>query len=65
MLYPVYSFACLAEAIILCPVSSVTFRKLYQGSKSHFAYLLIAFTLAFGLNRLVTFLINQFPNQTL
>ena len=63
MLYPVYSFACLAEAIILFPVSSVTFKKLYQGSKSKFAYLLMAFKFANAFCKLITFINNKFPNE--
>ncbi len=64
MLYPAFSFACLAEAVILFTASSLTFIKLYQGSKSSFAYLLIAFAFAFGFCRLTKFIYNQFPNET-
>ncbi len=56
MLYPVASFACLAEAVILFTVSTLTLKKLYQGSKSNFAYILIAFAFAAALNRLITFI---------
>jgi hypothetical protein len=62
MLYPTLSLACLAEAVILFPASTLTFNKLCQGSKSHFAYFLIAFTLASGLSRLAIFFYNKFPN---
>ncbi len=64
MLNPAYSYACLAEAVVLFPASSFTFNKLYFGSKSHFAYLLIAFTLGYGFSKLVYFIINLFPNET-
>jgi hypothetical protein len=56
MLDPVYSFACLAEVVTLFPASAFTFNKLSQGSKSHFAYLLIAFTLGYGLSRVANFI---------
>jgi hypothetical protein len=58
MLYPAISFACLAEAVILFPASSFTFKKLYEGSKSDFAYLLTAFTFADAFGRLATFIYN-------
>jgi hypothetical protein len=64
MLYPVISFACLAEAVILFPASALTFIKLYQGSKSNFAYLLMAFVIANAFCRLAAFIYNQFPNET-
>ncbi len=64
MLYPVTSFACLAQAFILFPASLFTFKKLYQGSKSNFAYLLTIFTFAVALSRLVKFILYTFPNET-
>ncbi len=64
MLYPAESFANLVEALILLPAAAFTFTKLYEGSKSKFAYLLTAFTLAFGLCRLAWFIINLIPNKT-
>ncbi len=65
MHYPVISVVCLTEAVILFPASLFTFKKLYQGSKSNFAYLLTAFTFANALSRLATFIYNLFPNETL
>ena len=64
MILPAYSFACLAETVILLPASTFTISKLYLGSKSHFAYLIIAFTLADGLSRFAKFIINKFPIET-
>jgi hypothetical protein len=64
MLYPAYSFACLAEAVILFPASALILIKLYQGSKSKFAYLLMAFVFAYAFCRLVMFIYNQFPYET-
>jgi hypothetical protein len=64
MLYPALSFANLAEAVILFPASSLTFIKLYQGSKSKFAYLLMAFAIANAFCRLAAFICNRFPNET-
>ena len=56
MYKPAYSYANLAEAAIIIPASTITLVKLYQSSKSHFAYLLIAFTLANGLSKLGVFI---------
>ncbi len=64
MLYPAISFADLAEAVILFSASALTFIKLYQGSKSNFAYLLMAFAFANAFCRLAVFIYNQFPNET-
>ncbi len=62
MLYPATSFANLTEAVILFTASTFTLKKLYQGSKSNFAYLLTVFTFADAFNRLATFIIFKFPN---
>ena len=64
MLFPVLSFADLAEAVILFTASTLTLKKLYQGSKSNFAYLLVAFTLANAICRFGIFMFNKFPNET-
>jgi hypothetical protein len=58
-----YSFACLAEAVILFPASLFTFKKLYQGSKSDFAYLLTAFTIANAFCRLSVFIESIFTKE--
>ena len=60
MLAPALSYSCLAEAVILFPVSTLTLKKIYDGSKSNFGYLLVAFTFADAINRLTTFLINLY-----
>jgi hypothetical protein len=65
MIEPAESFANLTEAVILIPASLFTLKKLYEGSKSYFAYLLTAFTFADALSRLATFIYNLFPNETL
>ncbi len=64
MFGPALSFACLAESVVLFPTTSLTLKKLYQGSKSLFAYLLIAFTLGYGFSKLVYFINNLFPKGT-
>ncbi len=58
MLYPALSWACIAEAVILFPASIVTFKKLYNGSKSNFAYVLTAFVFADAFCRLSVFIYN-------
>ncbi len=63
MLAPAFSFANLVEALILIPASTFTLNKLYQGSKSNFAYLIITFTLANGICRLAYFFLYLYPNQ--
>ncbi len=62
MLYPAVSCANLTEAVILIVASLFTFKKLYQGSKSKFAYLLTAFAFADAFNRLAIFVALVFPN---
>ena len=64
MIYPAYSFASLAEAVILLSASIFTFNRLYQGSKSKFAYLLVAFTFAYVINKIAHFISNLYPNET-
>jgi hypothetical protein len=63
MLNPAISFASLSEAVLLLPASSLTFIKLYEGSKSKFAYLLMAFAISNAFCRLAAFIYNQFPNE--
>ena len=64
MYKPYLAFANLAEAVILLPAASMTLKKLYQGSKSSFAYLLIAITYACVVNSLTYFILYLFPNET-
>jgi hypothetical protein len=64
MLNPVYSFTCLAEAVILFSASLHTLKKLYQGSKSKFAYLLTAFAFAYAFCSLAEFIMYIFPDET-
>ncbi len=61
--YPAFSFTCLADSVILFLASAITFYKLYRGSKSNFAYLLIGFTFANALSRLTIFIIFQISNN--
>jgi hypothetical protein len=46
MIVPAASYTYLASAIILLPLSIISLLKIYKGSKSHFAYILLAFTFA-------------------
>ncbi len=57
------AFSDLAEAVILLPVAIFTLRKLYQSSKSNFAYLLVAFTFGYVLNMLAYFLTYLYLNE--
>jgi hypothetical protein len=51
-----YSYACLGVAIIVFPAAIITLKKLYEGSKSHFAYILISFTFAYAVNKFAVFI---------
>jgi hypothetical protein len=64
MFQPTLALASLAEALILLPASTLTMWKIYKGSKSNFAYLLVAFTLADVICRLTTFIYSQYPNES-
>jgi hypothetical protein len=63
MFFPGVSFSRLAESVILFTASSFTFKILYQGSKSNFAYLLISFTVLYAFNSLTFFIMYLFPNE--
>ena len=63
MFYPGISFSRLAESVILFTASTFTFNTLYQGSKSNFGYILIAFTFLYGFSCLSFFIMFLFPND--
>ncbi len=61
MLFKAFSFANLAQAVILFPLSSFTLNKVCKGSKSDFAYLLMGFTIADAFCKLSAFIMYLFP----
>ena len=64
ILYPSFSITCLVSSVLTLTVSILTFIRIYRGSKSHFAYLLLFFTFCYGLNRLGWVLLNTFYMKT-
>ncbi len=65
MFEAVYSFACLIEGAILFPATSLTLKRLYQGSKSNFAYLLTVIAFADAIGQFAAFILYKFPNETI
>jgi hypothetical protein len=46
---PVFMFTCLSTGLIICAASIPTILKVYKGSKSGFAYLLLILSLGFAI----------------
>jgi hypothetical protein len=61
MIDPGLSYTFLVVGVILLPVGSYCVYKIYQGSKSGFAYTLMAFTLLDGAQFVAKFFIYTFP----
>lgn len=57
MLYPVYCCTLLASGVLMLCASSYVIYRIYKGSKSNFAYVLMAFTFLDGVVCLATFFI--------
>jgi hypothetical protein len=62
MLLPVLNYTYLATGAIQTTAASYLFYKIYHGSKSGFAYTLIAFTMIDGVLKFVEFIIYAFPH---
>ena len=60
--YPLYFYAYLASGVILISAASYLFYKIYRGSKSRFAYILITFTMIDGVLNFATFFTYAFPH---
>ena len=58
ILYPAFSIICLLSSALTLTFSVTTFFRIYRGSKSQFAYLLLLFTFCYGLYRLGWFILN-------
>ncbi len=56
----VYSYLCLSVALILLSISTTTLTKIFKGSKSSFAYILLTFTFLYGLEYLACYLEQEF-----
>ncbi len=48
MLYPFMNYTCLASGVFMMSASAFVIFKVYKGSKSQFAYVLMAFTFLDG-----------------
>ncbi len=61
MIEPDLSYTYLVVGVVLLPASSYCIYKIYQGSKSGFAYILMAFTMLDGAQYVANFFIYTFP----
>ena len=61
ILVPILSYSNLVSSVIIVIGSTFMLNKVNKGSKSKFAYWLIAFSLADGLVNLAFFLLDAFP----
>ena len=60
-----YADVCLALSAVIFIVATATSFKIYRGSKSCFAYTLLAFTYAYGVQFGSVFVIFSFPGNVL
>jgi hypothetical protein len=58
MLYPAVNYTYLASGIFMISASAYVIYKVYKGSKSQFAYVLMAFTFLDGAQNFAQFLIS-------
>jgi hypothetical protein len=65
MLYPVSNYTELASGVFMMSASAYVIFKVYRGSKSQFAYLLMAFTFLDGAQNFATFFISVFRHPIL
>ena len=65
MLYPAYSYTCLATGVFMMSASTYVIYKVYKGSKSQFAYVLMAFTFLDGAQNFATFFIEVYVHPIL
>lgn len=59
--YPAYGLASLGCGSVMLFSSTSTYLAIYRGSRSNFAYTLVAFTFATAVQYICLFLINGFP----
>ena len=60
---PILSYTCLGTAIIVLPLGLFGYYKLWRGSQSKFAYLVMAFTVGLGLQCTGTFVTLMLPTE--
>ncbi len=61
MIHSALAYSCLTAFAFMLPASIATFARMYQGSKSHFGYVLMMFTFIDSLAYLGMFFINVYP----
>jgi hypothetical protein len=62
MIFPAEAYTDLGSGLVMILASYYTFRKIWLGSKSSFAYTLIGFTLLDGAQNLANFFTLAFPH---
>ncbi len=65
MLFPVISYTYLASGVLMMSASAYVIYKVYKGSKSQFAYVLMAFTFVDGAQNFAKFLIYVYRHPLL
>ncbi len=71
MFFPALTYTCLATGVLMMSASAYVIYKVYKGSKSQFAYVLMAFTFLDGAQNFAYFFISidrhlvLFGDQTL
>ncbi len=60
MLYPAMGYTWLASGMIMMSSSAFVIFKIYKGSKSQFALILMAFTFIDGVQNLTSFFIDLY-----
>ncbi len=65
MLYPTMSYTCLASGVFMVSASAYVIYKVYKGSKSQFAYVIMAFTFLDGSQNFAFFFIYSYRHPIL
>ncbi len=65
MYYPAESYTFLASGVFMMSASAYVIYKVFKGSKSQFAYVLMAFTFIDGAQNFVTFFISVYRHPVL
>ncbi len=60
MLYPAMNYTCLASGVFMMSASAYVIYQVYKGSKSQFAYVLMAFTFLDGAQNFAFFFISVY-----
>ena len=63
LLFPLYSICNLVAGTVSLILGTITMIKIYFGSKSTFAYILMLFTILIALDRILLFFIYAYPHE--